>query len=80
MSIFKNNPNFKLYYSNTDSIIIDKPLPDNLVGTKLGQVKLEHIVKRGIFLAPSASLPYAYAMSSLCLCQRQSNAGIRLKA
>jgi hypothetical protein len=27
MSNFKNNPNFKLYYSDTDSIVIDKPLP-----------------------------------------------------
>ena len=27
MSIFKNNPLFKLYYSDTDNIIVDRPLP-----------------------------------------------------
>jgi hypothetical protein len=27
MSIFKNNPDFKLYYSDTDSAVIDKALP-----------------------------------------------------
>jgi hypothetical protein len=59
MSYFKNNPNFKLYYSDTDSVIIDTALPNNLVGNKLGQVKLEHIINRGIFLAPSASLAIA---------------------
>jgi hypothetical protein len=52
MSYFKNNPKFKLYYSDTDSIVLDTQLPDELVGTKLGQVKLEHVIKRGIFLAP----------------------------
>jgi hypothetical protein len=52
MSYFKNNPNFHLYYSDTDSIVIDSPLSDNLVGKALGQVKLEHIIKNAVFLAP----------------------------
>lgn len=52
MSYFKNNPYFKLYYSDTDSIVIDKPLPDTLIGKKLGQLKLEHIVNKAVFLAP----------------------------
>ena len=52
MSIFKNNPNFKLYYSDTDSIFIDKSLPNEYVGNKLGQMKLEYIIKRAVFLAP----------------------------
>jgi hypothetical protein len=52
MSYFKNNPNLKLYYSDTDSVVIDKELPAELVGKKLGQVKLEHIIKRAVFLAP----------------------------
>jgi uncharacterized protein YxjI len=52
MSQFKNNPNFRLYYSDTDSIVIDGPLPDELVGNNLGQVKLEHVIKRAVFLAP----------------------------
>jgi hypothetical protein len=52
MSIFKNNPDFNLYYSDTDSSVTDKPLPDFMVGNKLGQMKLEHTINRGVFLAP----------------------------
>jgi hypothetical protein len=52
MSQFKNNPNFKLYYSDTDNIVIDRPLPKELVGDQLGQMKLEHTIKKAIFLAP----------------------------
>ena len=52
MSKFKNNPLFRLYYSDTDSIFIDAPLPVELVGTKLGQMKLEYMVNRAVFLAP----------------------------
>jgi DNA polymerase type B, organellar and viral len=53
MSQFKNNPNFILYYSDTDSIYVDKPLPDHLVDSKiLGKLKLEYIIKKGIFLSP----------------------------
>jgi len=53
MSQFKNNPNFNLYYSDTDSIYIDKPLPDEFISsTILGKMKLEYICKNAIFLAP----------------------------
>lgn len=52
MSQFKNDPNFKLYYSDTDSAVANKPLPDHLVGTALGQVKLEYTIKKAVFLAP----------------------------
>lgn len=53
MSQFKNNPNFILYYSDTDSIYIDRPLPDYLVSdTILGKMKLECILTDAIFLAP----------------------------
>jgi len=31
MTIIKNNPLFKLYYSDTDSAIIDAPLPSHMV-------------------------------------------------
>jgi len=42
-----------LYYSDTDSIYIDKPLPDSFISnTVLGKLKLEKICKRVIFLAP----------------------------
>ena len=52
MSYFKNNPNFKLYYSDTDSAAIDRPLPKSMIGSALGQFKLEHVVERAVFLAP----------------------------
>jgi len=53
MSQFKNNPNFNLFYSDTDSIYIDRPLPDYMISsTILGKMKLEYICNRAIFLAP----------------------------
>jgi hypothetical protein len=52
MSYFKNNPLFKLYYSDTDSIVINKPLPTELVGTALGQMKLENTISKAVFIAP----------------------------
>jgi hypothetical protein len=52
MSYFKNNPEFNLYYSDTDSIVIDKELVDSMVGSELGQLKLEHTINRAVFLAP----------------------------
>lgn len=52
MSAFKNNPNYNLYYSDTDSIVIDKALDPSFVGNVLGQLKLEHTIKKAVFLAP----------------------------
>jgi hypothetical protein len=52
MSSFKNNPLFKLYYSDTDSAVVDRPLPSELVGKELGLMKLEHTVTKAVFLAP----------------------------
>jgi hypothetical protein len=52
MSQFKNNPDFKLYYTDTDSIIINKPLPKDMIGNKLGQMKLENVITKAVFIAP----------------------------
>jgi DNA polymerase elongation subunit (family B) len=53
MSQFKNNPNFNLYYSDTDSIYIDRPLSEELISsTILGKMKLEYVLTEAIFLAP----------------------------
>ena len=44
---------YTIYYKDTDSIVVDKPLPDFLVSsTELGKLKLEHVLKKGIFIAP----------------------------
>ena len=51
MSQFKKNPDFKLYYSDTDSII-NKELPGSIVGSGLGKMKLEHVITKAVFLAP----------------------------
>jgi len=50
--LFKNNPIFNLYYSDTDSVVIDKTLPEEVTAKELEQLKLEHIVKKAVFLAP----------------------------
>jgi len=53
MSQFKNNSEYNLYYSDTDSAYIDKPLSGDLVNSKvLGLMKLENIIEKAIFLAP----------------------------
>lgn len=41
-----------VYYSDTDSLVTNKPLPDYLLGSKLGQLKIEENIKSGLFLAP----------------------------
>ena len=52
MSRLKNSQSYNVYYSDTDSIVIDQPLPDAFVGDRLGQFKLEHHLSRAVFLAP----------------------------
>lgn len=44
---------YTIYYMDTDCLVVDKPLPDWLVSpTELGKLKLEYIIKEGVFLAP----------------------------
>ena len=52
MSYLKNLDGYTLYYSDTDSIDVEKPLPDTFVGPDLGQMKLEHIFIEAVYLAP----------------------------
>jgi len=54
MSKFKNNQNLpNLYYTDTDSLYFDGPLPDSYISnTKLGKLKLEGVWDKAIFLAP----------------------------
>ena len=60
MSKFKNNPLIKLFYTDTDSIFTDKsPVEMNtifndIIGNKWGQLKLESIINKAVFLAPKA--------------------------
>ena len=53
MSQFKSiNNNYNLYYSDTDSIYIDKPLDKSFISDELGKIKLEYIFNEAVFLAP----------------------------
>ena len=45
MSTFKNNPDYNLFYSDTDSIFIDNDLSENIIGSDIGKFKLEYIFK-----------------------------------
>jgi hypothetical protein len=58
MSIYKHKDfldslGLKLFYSDTDSLYLNGPLPDSFVNSKiLGKLKLEGIFTKGVFLAP----------------------------
>ena len=41
-----------IYYMDTDSLVIDQDMPQDLVGDKIGQFKLEHEIEEGIFIDP----------------------------
>uniref|UniRef100_A0A896Z6L8 Probable DNA polymerase n=1 Tax=Coniophora puteana TaxID=80637 RepID=A0A896Z6L8_9AGAM len=49
---FKNLENVKVIASNTDSLILDTKLPENLINNNLGSWKLEHEFIQGIFVRP----------------------------
>ena len=53
MSQFKNNKDFIVYYSDTDSLFTNKPLSDNLINEKkLGYMKLEKVLTKFVGLGP----------------------------
>ena len=45
------NKGGKIYYTDTDSIVTDIKLDDNIVGGGLGQFKLVHEIKEGYFIS-----------------------------
>jgi hypothetical protein len=47
-----SGPPIQVYYRDTDCVVLSAPLPANEVGGELGQMKLEHKIKNGIFIAP----------------------------
>ena len=53
MSQFKNNPNIRLFYTDTDSIYTDSEIDESFIDPKeLGKLKLEYICEEGVFLGP----------------------------
>lgn len=52
---YKNIPGNPCYYMDTDCVVLHNPLPDDMVSSKtLGMMKLEHTIKRGVFLGPKS--------------------------
>ena len=52
---YKNITGNPCFYMDTDSVILQNPLPEDMVNsTTLGMMKLEHTIKRGIFLGPKS--------------------------
>ena len=51
MSYFKLMPGYKVFYSDTDSLDLNKPLPEEFVGKALGLFKLEHIWEKAIYIS-----------------------------
>lgn len=47
---YKNIPGNPCIMSDTDSAVLPKPLPNHLVGKKIGQMKLEQNIIKGIFI------------------------------
>lgn len=52
MSYFKNMDNINIFYSDTDSLDLDRPLDNKYVGDELGQFKLEHHFAEAVYLGP----------------------------
>lgn len=47
---YKNIPGNPCIMSDTDSAVLPYPLPNHLVGKEIGQMKLVHEIKKGIFI------------------------------
>ena len=52
MQEYLQNKDYKVYYTDTDSIVTDKPISSEHIGKGLGQLKLEYSITKGVFLAP----------------------------
>jgi len=52
MHKFLNIPGNECYYSDTDSVILQKPLDSKYVGNDLGQFKYKGKIKKGYFISP----------------------------
>jgi hypothetical protein len=51
--IYALKNNYELYYSDTDSLVLNKELPPHMIDSAtLGKLKLEHHIREGIFVMP----------------------------
>jgi len=52
MMQYLQSEEYNVYYTDTDSIVTDKPISSDHIGKGLGQLKLEYSITKGVFLAP----------------------------
>jgi hypothetical protein len=52
LDLYKNN----IYYTDTDSLILDIPLDPQFIGDEIGKFKFVNKIKRGYFIAPKLYL------------------------
>lgn len=43
---------YTIYYMDTDSLAVNKPLPEKFIGSEIGKFKLECVYDRAVFLGP----------------------------
>jgi hypothetical protein len=73
---YVNIPGNLAIYTDTDSVVLRHKLPDKMVGKALGNMKLEHIINKGIFIAPKT---YALQTESGKLITKAKGVNIPLK-
>ncbi len=49
---YKMQPGNPCFYSDTDSVVLQHPQPENEMGKEIGKIKLEHVVDEGLFQGP----------------------------
>ena len=59
MDYLLNYSAHNVYYTDTDCFVIDRPLSDVMISDQIGSFKLEHVIKKAVFLAPKV---YAYVL------------------
>ena len=47
---YKNMPDNKCVYTDTDSVVLEQKLSEQFIGKEIGQMKLEHTIQHGIFI------------------------------
>ena len=52
MNDYKNIPGNDVFYSDTDSVVLQKPLPEDMINNELGGMKFEFKINPGVFPGP----------------------------
>ena len=66
---YKNMKDNQCIYTDTDSVVLEKPLNDNLIGKEIGQMKLENTIQHGFFIRKKL---YAYLNEKGILIKKSS--------